>query len=285
MNVSVLPSGEALGAEIVVDLASDIDDATFRLIEAAFHNHIVVVFRGQHLSSAQQIAFSRRFGDLEIHIVKKYLLADYPEILLVSNIKNAAGENIGLADAGFTWHSDVSYRKHPSRCSLLYAIEVPETDGRTLGNTLFANTIMAYEALPNSMKTWLTGRRAVHRYSERMRVADSPRPKLTAAQLAETPDVAHPIVRTHPFTGRRALYVTKGECIGIEGVPDDEGRSVIEELHDHCIKPAFQYRHRWRVGDLLMWDNATAMHLAICDYALPQRRLMHRTTVVGSVPV
>ncbi|HEX4369433.1 MAG TPA: TauD/TfdA family dioxygenase [Rhodopila sp.] len=285
MNVSVLPSGEALGAEIVVDLASDIDDATFRQIEAAFHDHIVVVFRGQHLSSAQQIAFSRRFGELEIHIVKKYLLADYPEILLVSNIQNAAGENIGLADAGFTWHSDVSYRKNPSRCSLLYAIEVPEADGRALGNTVFANTIRAYEALPDRMKTWLVGRRAVHRYSERMRVADSPRPKLTAAQLAETPDVAHPIVRTHPFTGRRALYVTKGECVGIEGVPDDEGRAVIEELHDHCIKPAFQYRHRWRVGDLLMWDNATAMHLAVCDYALPQRRLMHRTTVIGDLPV
>jgi taurine dioxygenase len=284
MTLQVLPSGEALGAEIVVDLASDIDDATFRQIEAAFHDHVVVVFRNQRLSSERQIAFSRRFGELEIHIVKKFLLADYPEILLVSNIKNAAGENIGLADAGFTWHSDVSYRRHPSRCSLLYAIEVPEQDGVTLGNTVFVNTIRAYEALPESMKTWLSGRRAVHRYSERMRVADSPRPKLTAAQLAETPDVAHPIVRTHPFTLRRALYVTKGECIGIEGVPDDEGRAVIEELHEHCIKPEFQYRHRWRVGDLLMWDNATAMHLAICDYALPQRRLMHRTTVIGSVP-
>lgn len=284
MALQVLPSGKALGAEIVVDLASEIDDATFQEIEAAFHDHIVVVFRGQHLSSERQIAFSRRFGELEIHIVKKYLLAEYPEILLVSNIKNAAGENIGLADAGFTWHSDVSYRKHPSRCSLLYAIEVPEQDGVTLGNTVFVNTIRAYETLPESMKTWLAGRRAVHRYSERMRVADSPRPKLTAAQLAETPDVAHPIVRTHPFTGRRALYVTKGECIGIEGVPEDEGRAVIEELHDHCIRPAFQYRHQWRTGDLLMWDNATAMHLAICDYALPQRRLMHRTTVIGSVP-
>jgi taurine dioxygenase len=284
MNVSVLPSGEALGAEIVVDLAGDIDDVTFREIEAAFHDHIVVVFRGQRLSSARQIAFSRRFGELEIHIVKKYLLADYPEILLVSNIKNAAGENIGLADAGFTWHSDVSYRQHPSRCSLLYAIEVPEQDGVTLGNTVFVNTIRAYDALPDSMKIWLTGRRAVHRYSERMRVADSPRPKLTAAQLAETPDAAHPIVRTHPFTGRRALYVTKGECIGIEGVPEDEGRAVIEELHEHCIRAEFQYRHQWRTGDLLMWDNATAMHLAICDYALPQRRLMHRTTVIGSVP-
>jgi taurine dioxygenase len=284
MALSVVRSDAALGAEIVVDLSRDIDAALFQEIEDAFHDNIVVVFRDQHLSSERQIAFSRRFGELEIHIVKKYLLPDYPEILLVSNIRNETGENIGLADAGFTWHSDVSYREHPSRCSLLYAIEVPVQGGETLGNTVFVNTIRAYETLPETMKTWLAGRRAVHRYSERMRVANSPRPKLTAAQLAETPDIAHPIVRTHPFTGRKSLYVTKGECIGIEGVPDDEGRAVIEELHDHCIKPEFQYRHKWRVGDLLMWDNATAMHLAICDYELPQRRLMHRTTVIGSVP-
>jgi len=284
MPISVLPSGAALGAEIVVDLSKNIDDATFKAIEDAFHDNIVVVFRNQHLSNAQHVAFSRRFGELEIHIVKKYLLPDYPEILLVTNIRNDNGENIGLADAGFTWHSDVSYRKYPSRCSLLYAIEVPKMDGKSLGSTLFANTIRAYEALPWSMKTWLTGRKAIHRYSERMRITNSPRPKLTAAQLAETPDVAHPIVRTHPFTGRKSLYVTKGECIGIEGVPDDEGRAVIEELHDHCIQDAFLYRHTWRVGDLLMWDNATAMHLAICDYDLPRRRLMHRTTVIGSVP-
>jgi taurine dioxygenase len=284
MALSVVRSDAALGAEIVVDLSRDIDDVVFKEIEDAFHDNIVVVFRNQQLSSQRQIAFSRRFGELEVHIVKKYLLPEYPEILLVSNIRNETGENIGLADAGFTWHSDVSYREHPSRCSLLYAIEVPEQDGVTLGNTVFVNTIRAYEALPESMKTWLAGRKAIHRYSERMRVANSPRPKLTAAQLAETPDIAHPIVRTHPFTGRKSLYVTKGECIGIEGVPDDEGRSVIEELHDHCIKPEFQYRHKWRAGDLLMWDNATAMHLAICDYELPQRRLMHRTTVIGSVP-
>jgi taurine dioxygenase len=284
MAVAVVRSDAALGAEIVVDLSKDIDDAAFKEIEDAFHDNIVVVFRNQQLSSQRQIAFSRRFGELEVHIVKKYLLPDYPEILLVSNIRNEMGENIGLADAGFTWHSDVSYREHPSRCSLLYAIEVPEKDGVTLGNTVFVNTIRAYEALPQSTKSWLDGKRAIHRYSERMRVANSPRPKLTAAQLAETPDIAHPIVRTHPFTGRKSLYVTKGECIGIEGVPEDEGRSVIEELHDHCIKPEFQYRHKWRTGDLLMWDNATAMHLAICDYELPQRRLMHRTTVIGSVP-
>jgi taurine dioxygenase len=284
MAISVVRSDAALGAEIVVDLSSGIDDATFREVEDAFHDNIVVVFRNQRLSNEDHVAFSRRFGELEVHIVKKYLLPDYPEILLVSNIRDEKGEHVGLADAGFTWHSDVSYRKHPSRCSLLYAIEVPEVGGVALGNTVFTNTIRAYETLPKAMKTWLAGRRAIHRYSERMRVANSPRPKLTARQLAETPDVAHPIVRTHPFTGRKSLYVTKGECVGIEGVPEDEGRAVIEELHDHCLQPEFLYRHKWRVGDLLMWDNATAMHLAICDYALPQCRLMHRTTVIGSVP-
>src|SRR6185437_5104570 len=284
MPIPVTRADAACGAEIGVDLSRPISDALFAEIEAAFHDNIVVCFRGQTLTNEAHIGFSRRFGELEIHIVKKYLLPGHPEILLVSNIRNEAGEHIGLADAGFTWHTDVSYRKNPSRCSLLYAKEVPEENGVTLGNTLFCNTIEAYEVLPQTLKQFLEGKRAIHRYSERMRVPGSPRPKLTAAQLAETPDVAHPIVRTHPYTGRKSLYVTKGECIGIDGVPDDEGKAMIEELHDHCMRPEFLYRHQWQVGDLLMWDNATSMHLAVCDYALPQRRLMHRTTVIGSVP-
>ena len=284
MEVGVRKSGAACGAEILFDLSRDMDDATFKRIEDAFHDNVVVFFRGQRLSNERHIEFSRRFGELEIHVVKKYLLPDHPEVLLISNIRDEAGEHIGLADAGFTWHTDVSYRKTPSRCSLLYSIEVPHRAGQPLGDTLFTNTIAAYEALPESMKKLLDGRKAIHRYSERRRIANSPRPKLTPEQLAETPDVAHPVVRTHPFTGRKSLYVTAGECIGIEGMPQDEGAALIEELHEHCIRPEFQYRHEWQIGDLLMWDNATSMHIAICDYALPERRLMHRTTVIGGVP-
>jgi len=284
MPIPVVKCEAALGAEIGVDLSRPIDDATFGEIETAFHDNIVVFFRRQNLSNEQHIAFSRRFGELEIHIVKKYLLPGYPEILLVSNIKNEAGEHIGLADAGFTWHSDVSYRQFPSRCSLLYAKEVPERNGVALGDTVFANCIAAYEALPAAMKRRLEGLKAIHRYSSRRRVANSPRPKLTQAQLDETPDIAHPIVRTHPFTGRKAIYVTAGECIGIDGMPEDEAVDLIAELDAHCVKPQFLYRHRWQVGDLVMWDNASAMHLAICDYALPERRLMHRTTVIGTQP-
>jgi taurine dioxygenase len=284
MPVPVRKCETALGAEIGFDLSQPIDDATFREIEAAFHDNIVVFFRGQNLSDEQHIEFSRRFGELEIHIVKKYLLPGYPEILLVSNVKNESGEHIGLADAGFTWHSDVSYRQFPSRCSLLYAKEVPRRDGVALGDTVFANCIAAYEALPASMKRRLRGLKATHRYSSRRRIADSPRPKLTRTQLDETPDIAHPIVRTQPYTGRKAIYITAGECIGIEGMPEDEALELIAELDAHCVRPEFLYRHHWQVGDLVMWDNASAMHLAICDYALPERRLMHRTTVIGSQP-
>jgi len=290
MAIPVRKCDAALGAEIVFDLSRAIDDRTFAELEGIFHDNIVVFFRDQHLTNEQHIAFSRRFGELEIHIVKKYLLPEDPEILLVSNIKNNAGEHIGLADAGFTWHSDTSYRKNPSRCSLLYAKEVPHRDGKPLGDTVFANCIAAYEALPDAMKRRLAGTKAIHRYSMRRRVDNSPRPKLTAAQLAETPDIAHPIVRSHPYTGRKALYVTAGECIGIvlrdgEQMPEDEALDMIAELDAHCVRPEFCYRHSWRIGDLVMWDNASAMHLAICDYALPERRLMHRTTVIGPEPI
>ena len=284
MQPSVKKSGAGCGAEIGFDLAQDIDDPTFREIERIFHDNIVVVFRGQQLTNERHIEFSSRFGELEVHIVKKYLLAGFPQILLISNVRNEAGEHIGLADAGFTWHTDTSYRRRPSRCSLLYAKEVPDRDGEPLGDTVFANTIAAYEALPKSMKQRIDGLKAIHRYSARRRVADSPRPKLTAEQLAETPDIAHPIVRTHPYTGCKSLYVTAGECAGIKGMPEDEAVDLIAELDAHCVRPEFLYRHKWQVGDLLMWDNATSMHLAICDYALPQRRLMHRTTVIGTVP-
>jgi taurine dioxygenase len=284
MPIPVRPCDAACGAEIVFDLAQPIDDAAFGEIERHFHDNIIVFFRDQRLTEARQIAFSRRFGELEIHIVKKYLLPGHPEILLISNIRDKDGEHMGLADAGFTWHSDTSYRRFPSRCSLLYAKEVPHRNDKPLGDTVFANAIAAYEALSEAMKRRLAGLKAIHRYSMRRRVDNSPRPKLTAAQLAETPDIAHPIVRSHPYTGRKALYVTAGECIGIEGMPEDEALDLIAELDAHCVRPEFCYRHSWRVGDLVMWDNASAMHLAICDYALPERRLMHRTTVIGSQP-
>jgi taurine dioxygenase len=158
MKLTVTKSGNACGAEIKCDLCSDLDEHTFAEIEQAFHDNIAVYFRDQQLSNERHIEFSRPFGELEIHVLKKYLLPNYPEIMLISNIKDENGENIGLADACFTWHTDVSYLKRPSRCSLLYAKEVPYRDGRPLGDTLFTNTIAAYEALPEIMKRRLVRR-------------------------------------------------------------------------------------------------------------------------------
>jgi taurine dioxygenase len=228
MPIPITRCDAALGAEIGVDLSGPIDDALFAEIETAFHDNIIVFFRGQRLSEERQIAFSRRFGELEIHIVKKYLLPGHPEILLVSNIKNEAGEHIGLADAGFTWHSDVSYRRTPSRCSLLYAKEVPQAaDGRVLGDTIFANCVAAYEALPEAMKRRLDGLKAIHRYSSRRRVENSPRPKLTAAQIAETPR-HRPPDRPHPspyraqgaLCHRRRVHRHRGHAGGRGAGPD-----------------------------------------------------------------
>src|SRR5437763_6594100 len=148
MAIPVRKCDAALGAEIVFDLSRPIDERSFAEIEGIFHDNIVVFFRDQRLMNEQHIAFSRHFGELEIHIVKKYLLPGYPEILLISNIKNEAGEHIGLADAGFTWHPEPSHRKRPSRCSLLHATEEPHRDGRPVGDTVWRSTTAAYQASP-----------------------------------------------------------------------------------------------------------------------------------------
>jgi taurine dioxygenase len=283
----IVPYDAAIGAEVYgVDLSKPLDDAVFALIEAAYDCHTVLVFRGQRLTPEQHIAFSRRFGPLENHVLNRYLLPHHPQILVISNILGENGEFIGVPDAGQTWHTDTSYRARPSRGSVLHALEIPINEsGHAVGDTLFAGTGPAYDALSPEMRAKIDGRRAIHRYSLRKRPAGSQRAKLTQAQLDATPDIAHPVVRTHPHTGRKALYVFEGECVAIEGMPEEEGQEIIRELTAHCIQPKFIYRHKWQVGDVVMWDNAASLHLAIADYRLPQRRLLHRVTVEGDVPI
>lgn len=285
-ELRVVPLNAPIGAEIQgVDLSQDIDPGVMLLIEAAYDRHSVLVFRDQRLTPKQQIRFSGFFGPLEIHVLKPYLLADHPEILVVSNIRDDEGRFIGLPDAGQTWHTDTSYRKEPSRGSVLYALEIPHApNGRPLGDTLFAGTAPAYDDLSPEMKTMLAGKKAVHSYGRRKRVPGSQRAKLTREQLDQTPDVTHPVVRTHPATGRKALYVFSGECTGIEGMAEERALELIAELTEHCIQPKYIYRHAWREGDVVMWDNAATLHLATPDYELPQRRLLHRTTIEGGVP-
>jgi taurine dioxygenase len=297
--ISVRKLGRHLGAEIAgVDLRRPLDEVAFAAIADAFFEHQVVVFRDQELAPAQQIAFTRRFGELEQHVRKEHRLAGYPEILVVSNVLDERGNAIGVQDAGRFWHSDLSYKQVPSLLSALYALEVPVRDGVVLGSTSFASATAAYDALPEAEKRRLQGLRNVHSYryyrarnveaqkEEQARGARTVQEHAPSeAQLASVPDTEAPVVRTHPVTGRKSLFVNEAHTSRIVGLPEEEGAALLARLCAHIVEPEFRYEHRWRAGDLLMWDNVAVQHKANFDYELPLRRLMHRTTVRGSAPV
>ncbi len=288
-RAQVVTAPAALGAEVLgVDVALPIDDATFAAIENAYNRHSVLVFRNQHLNDDQFVAFARRFGDLDVHIYDQFWVPGHPEIMIISNIIEN-GRHIGLADAArvSVWHTDTSYHKRPSRGSLLYALEIPHDEyGKPLGDTLFASGFAAYEALPEAKKQALNGLHAVHcwaGYGPKAKKTETT-VELSAHQTTQTEDVIHPLVRTHPVTGRKALYMSDLCISGIVGMPDSESRALLDEISTHCTRAEFIYRHQWRVGDLLMWDNTCTQHFAVIDYRLPQRRRMHRITLQGSVP-
>jgi taurine dioxygenase len=271
----------AAAAEITgVDLAAPLDERTFAEIEATFDRSGVIVIRDQRITPAQQLAFARRFGDIEVNFHSaRYGLPEHPEIYRISNITKD-GRPIGSRRAGENWHSDMIYSARPPRATMLYAIEVPELHGLTLGDTAFANAAAAYDALPDAMKRRIDGLKGIFDFTGRKR-SEAPDP----ATVERYPPVQHPIVRTHPRTGAKCLYVNRDDCTRIIGLPHDDAEALIVALSDHVIKPEFLYRHRWRTNDIVMWDNCTMQHKAIIDYDLPQRRLMHRLTVVGTVPV
>jgi len=284
-RIEILPTGRPIGAEIRgVDLAKGIDDETFAEIDAALSEHAVIFLRNQDITPEQQVAFSKRFGKIEINAFNKFALKGNPAVLVVSNIK-VDGKDIGYADAGSHWHSDMSYTATPPRLTMLYAMQVPQRDGKALGDTWFASAAKAYDDLPASMKKKLEMKFATHRFAAKERGVKKP-VALSQAQIAKNPDVVHPVVRTHPVTGRKALYLRKGECVAIVGMPDKEALPLIEKLSDHIIQEDYIYRHSWKEGDLLMWDNALVQHWAPRDYEWPKdRRMMLRTTVGGTTPV
>ena len=282
-GLDLRPSGEGAGAEVAgVQLSAPLPDDVFAEIDRALAHHGVLVFRDQRLSPERQLAFCERFGPVEVNAFDQYALPGHPGVLVVSNIVED-GRNVGYADAGSHWHTDMSYTATPPRCTALHAIEVPSDGSRNLGDTLFANARAAWEALDGAERRRIEGLRAVHRFSAKERGVKRP-VKLTPEQIARHPDVVHPVARTHPVSGAKALYVREGECVGIEGMADAEAVALIKRLSDHIVRPEFQYRHRWRVGDLVIWDNCTVQHIALRDYEWPQRRLMHRVTAGGSVP-
>jgi taurine dioxygenase len=271
-----------VGAEVIgLDLSQPLADEDFKRIHRAHLDHHVLVFRDQRITPEQHIAFSRRFGPLQIHFLRQFQLQGHPEILVVSNIIEN-GKPIGLGDAGHFWHSDLSYKETPSLGSLLHAQELPDEGG----DTLFANMHLAWDTLPQHLRDAVEGRTAEHTYLARYAELQqrSPwRPNLSAEQIAEVKPVIHPIVRTHPETGRKALFVSEHFTTRVTGLPEDESHALLQELFAHSVREEHIYRHQWRKHDLVFWDNRSLMHLAA---GTPDhlRRKMYRTTIEGDTP-
>ena len=279
MDIKVRKLTPAFGAEATgADLATGSLDQ-YRAIRAAWlQSSGVLVVRGQHLSPAQHIAFGRLFGELytyEGHAVARYVHPDHPEIYRVSN-KIVDGKPQGRKGAGTYWHSDQSYEASPPSASILHAIEIPPVGG----DTVFADLHRAYEALSEPMKAFLQPLRALHSLAAAARTSygkdlgDSANPALA-------PSAVQPLVRVHPETGRRSLFINPGFTAAIEGLTAEESDAVLKMLFAHIAKPDFCYRHTWSAHDLVIWDNRTTNHYAVSDYEGVGERLMNRVTVRG----
>jgi taurine dioxygenase len=281
-TIEITPFEGPLGAEITgLDLSQPLADDDFKRIHRAHLDHHVIVFREQRITPGQHIEFSRRFGPLQIHVLHQFQLSGHPEILIVSNVMEN-GKPIGLGDAGHFWHSDLSYKETPSLGSLLHAQELPAEGG----DTLFANMHLAWDTLPQALRDAVEGRFAEHTYLAKYAELQkrSPwRPNLSAEQIAQVKPVVQPIVRTHPETGRRALFVSEHFTTRVIDMPEDESRDLLQALFDHSVREEHLYRHQWREHDLVFWDNRSLMHLAA---GTPDhlRRKMYRTTIEGDTP-
>lgn len=278
MAISVTPTGAALGAEVGgIDLRS-ISDADFAAIYRAWLDHSVLLLRGQVLNDDDLIAFSRRFGELDFAPVQengRRFVEGHPEIYVVSNVIEN-GVAIGSLGAGeAVWHTDMSYLEDPPKASMLYAIEIPPAGG----NTGFTNMYRAYEELPEALKRRLAGLRVKHdgTYNsggylrQGVTATDDPR---------EAPGTYHPIVCTHPETGRKCLYLGRRRNAYLEGMGLAESEALLDEVWDYATRDELTWYNQWRVGDVVLWDNRCTMHRRD-PFDAGSRRIMHRTQMKG----
>ena len=281
-ELELTPLSPNLGAEVSgLDLSRSLTDALKAEIQAAYHRHHLLVFPSPKLDKAEQIAFSGRFGDFELPVNKDYLGADYPELHVVNNI-GPSGQPQSFEDienkGNYFWHTDASYMKRPSSTTMLYAVTLPKTGG----DTLFANLAAAYRALPDATKAEIDGLQVVHSW-EQSRVNSHSR-LATDEEKRKAPPAVHPLVRTHPETGAKSLYLGNHTAHVVDR-PLADGRRLLAELLEHATQPAFVYRHVWRAGDLVMWDNRCLVHKATTDFDKSNEpRILHRTVLQGTVP-
>jgi taurine dioxygenase len=290
MNVNVTPEpakteaaapfqvrrlGASLGAEILgVDLKASMDDDAFAAFEAALVEHKVLAVRDQFLTTEQHVAFSRRFGELEVHPMRPQ--GQFPEILVLDNHK----DNPVLSTD--VWHSDTTFRKTPTKYTVLRCEIMPEFGG----DTLWANMEAAYDGLSDTFRTMISGLRAVHDFQNfRVLFKNTEEDRIKLHRMEDMfPNPSHPVARTHPVTGRKSIYVNPQFTLRIEGLEPAESRAILDLLFAQARVPEYQFRIRWTPGTIVFWDNRSTQHYAANDY-YPQRRRMERTAVVGDVPV
>jgi len=268
-----------LGVEVCdIDVSRLPSEQSFGEIYRAFLDHGILLFRNQRVTREQHIEFSRRFGELDRHdALPRDRHPDYPELLMVTNEPKPNGEPSDTKYTGRQWHSDMSFTTAPSLGSVLRAIAVPEVGG----DTLFANMHAAYDALSAGMKELIADLHGIHMSGTRKIANTKTGVPRAEEQKRLNPPVAQPVVRVHPETGRKALYI--GEKVSrFDGMTEEESRPLIDYLVRHATKPEFVYRHQWRKDDILVWDNRCTMHQALGDFDETQLRHMERTTVLGT---
>ncbi len=277
---NIRPLGDNLGVEIIgVDLAAGVDERLFTAIYQAFLDYQVLLFGTQDLPPGRQVEFARRFGEVQIHVMNQYHVEGYPELYRLSNLDEQGNPTGRHPDKGtLAWHTDGSWRRVTGHATILYAEILPERGGETY----FCDMYGAYERLSPQWKNRIADLRAVHNldFSRNRRHAEEP---MTDAQRREVPPVNHPILRTHPETGRKCVYLGD-HAESIVGMGYNEGRQLIDELNDLIVHPDLTYQHRWSPGQLILWDNRCLLHRATSYDALHERRVIRRCTVLGEVP-
>jgi taurine dioxygenase len=285
--MKIVPSGKVLGARVEgLDLSQRLTDEQFKQLEQALGKHGVLSYPKQNLTALQLKSFAECFGKLEVNVANAYQEPGIPEVMILSNKVDENGKPLGLSDAGQDWHTDMSYSKMIAFTNVLYGIEIPYRNGEPLGNTEFCNMHAAYDELPGELKAKLEGMTVTHDFAkfwDKMRSQPgSNRKPLTAEQRAAKPPVSHPIFLTHPITGKKVLYANPGYSMRINELPQEESDRILAFLFEHQLQPKFQYKHRWSVGDVLMWDNMGTLHNAVPDYAPHEHRYIKRCQVMAT---
>jgi taurine dioxygenase len=277
---AVRPLAPRLGAEISgIVAAQELSEELFGALYRAFLRYQVLLFPPQELSPARQVAFGRRFGELQIHVMNQYHADGHPELYRLSNLDDQGRPSGRHPDKGtLAWHTDGSWQRVTGQATIIYGELMPASGGETH----FCDMYGAYERLDDAWKARIANLRAVHNldFSRNRRHSEDP---LTEAQRRARPPVDHPVVRTHPETGRKCLYLGD-HAEYIVGMPYDEGRALIEQLNALAIHPDLTYEHRWTPRELLVWDNRCVMHRATAYDAETQPRVIRRCTVLGEVP-